>query len=415
MGARRRRTRARIPVPLSLESPRARTPGPTSQGGVEIERAVWRPPGRMDLVIENLSKSYPNGVQALHDVTLTIRPGMFGLLGPNGAGKSTLMRTLATLQEPDTGSRPPRRHRRAARQGRGAPAPRLPAAGVRRLPEGDGRAICSTTSRRLKGLADRRARKETVEALLHQTNLWDARQRAAGQLLRRHEAALRHRPGAARRPAAASSSTSPPRASTPRSASASTTCSRRSARASSCILSTHIVERRAPTSAAAWRSSTRARCCWCGEPARRGGRAARTALASASSTRPSWRSSPRPLRVISTRLVAGRTLMHVLRRRGAGARASSRSSPTWRTSTSPIQRGADLAAAGGLTMLLAIACFEMSSRLRARLHLRLLRHLPRRSRRSSSSPRAAPSPAPPSTSAPAARSTSTRPARWRAR
>ena len=57
----------------------------------------------MNLVIENLSKRYPNGVQALRDVTLTVGPGMFGLLGPNGAGKSTLMRTLATLQDPDTG------------------------------------------------------------------------------------------------------------------------------------------------------------------------------------------------------------------------------------------------------------------------------------------------------------------------
>jgi ABC-type multidrug transport system ATPase subunit len=58
----------------------------------------------MELRIDGLSKRYPGGVQALHDVSLTIRPGMFGLLGPNGAGKSTLMRTLATLQEPDAGS-----------------------------------------------------------------------------------------------------------------------------------------------------------------------------------------------------------------------------------------------------------------------------------------------------------------------
>src|SRR5216683_1522065 len=57
----------------------------------------------MDLRIENLSKTYGNGVQALKDVSLTIPAGMFGLLGPNGAGKSTLMRTLATLQEPDSG------------------------------------------------------------------------------------------------------------------------------------------------------------------------------------------------------------------------------------------------------------------------------------------------------------------------
>ncbi|MFN9595768.1 MAG: ABC transporter ATP-binding protein [Bacteroidota bacterium] len=58
----------------------------------------------MELQIRNLSKTYSNGVKALDDVTLTIPRGMFGLLGPNGAGKSTLMRTIATLQEADSGS-----------------------------------------------------------------------------------------------------------------------------------------------------------------------------------------------------------------------------------------------------------------------------------------------------------------------
>jgi ABC-2 type transport system ATP-binding protein len=57
----------------------------------------------MQLTIENLSKTYPGGVRALDQVSLTIPSGMFGLLGPNGAGKSTLMRTLATLQEADSG------------------------------------------------------------------------------------------------------------------------------------------------------------------------------------------------------------------------------------------------------------------------------------------------------------------------
>ena len=56
------------------------------------------------LQITNLSKTYPNGVQALKDVTLNISNGMFGLLGPNGAGKSTLMRTIATLQDADSGT-----------------------------------------------------------------------------------------------------------------------------------------------------------------------------------------------------------------------------------------------------------------------------------------------------------------------
>lgn len=56
-----------------------------------------------ELIIKNLSKTYPNGVKALDDVSLSVSNGMFGLLGPNGAGKSSLMRTLASLQEPDSG------------------------------------------------------------------------------------------------------------------------------------------------------------------------------------------------------------------------------------------------------------------------------------------------------------------------
>ena len=58
----------------------------------------------MQLTINNISKTYPNGVKALNNLNLTINNGMFGLLGPNGAGKSTLMRTIATLQNPDEGS-----------------------------------------------------------------------------------------------------------------------------------------------------------------------------------------------------------------------------------------------------------------------------------------------------------------------
>ena len=58
----------------------------------------------MELIIKNLSKTYGNGVHALKGIDLSIGKGMFGLLGPNGAGKSSLMRTIATLQEPDTGS-----------------------------------------------------------------------------------------------------------------------------------------------------------------------------------------------------------------------------------------------------------------------------------------------------------------------
>ena len=58
----------------------------------------------MELIIKNLDKKYSNGVHALNDVSLTIQTGMFGLLGPNGAGKSSLMRTLATLQDADSGT-----------------------------------------------------------------------------------------------------------------------------------------------------------------------------------------------------------------------------------------------------------------------------------------------------------------------
>ena len=57
----------------------------------------------MQLLIENVSKTYSNDVKALRNVSLEIGNGMFGLLGPNGAGKSTLMRTIAGLQESDTG------------------------------------------------------------------------------------------------------------------------------------------------------------------------------------------------------------------------------------------------------------------------------------------------------------------------
>jgi len=58
----------------------------------------------MQLAIQSLSKTYSNGVRALHDISLTLNNGMFGLLGPNGAGKSSLMRTIATLQEADSGT-----------------------------------------------------------------------------------------------------------------------------------------------------------------------------------------------------------------------------------------------------------------------------------------------------------------------
>ena len=128
------------------------------------------------LQIEHLSKTYANGVEALKDVTLTIPTGMFGLLGPNGAGKSTLMRTLATLQEPDTGSI----------RLNGTDALANPDALRRRLgylpqefgvyPRISPLAMLSHLAI-LKGIGDRGERAGLVERLLVQTNLWDVRKK----------------------------------------------------------------------------------------------------------------------------------------------------------------------------------------------------------------------------------------------
>ncbi len=141
------------------------------------------------LTIRNLSKTYANGVQALSDVSLEIPRGMFGLLGPNGAGKSTLMRTLATLQEADSGT--------ATLEVDGAEdgsAGKTRTIDVLRqkeelrkvlgyLPQEFGvypRISAETLLDHfavLKGIGNGRERKETVAALLHQTNLWEVRKR----------------------------------------------------------------------------------------------------------------------------------------------------------------------------------------------------------------------------------------------
>jgi len=133
----------------------------------------------MNLSISNLSKTYANGVRALQDVSLDIPAGMFGLLGPNGAGKSTLMRTIATLQEPDSGSI------------------RLGDIDVLTQPE-DVRKILGYLPQEfglypnlsaervldhfaeMKGVANGGERRDLVHALLKQTNLWDARKKAVG-------------------------------------------------------------------------------------------------------------------------------------------------------------------------------------------------------------------------------------------
>ncbi|HEX9983164.1 MAG TPA: ABC transporter ATP-binding protein [Thermoanaerobaculia bacterium] len=133
----------------------------------------------MELNIRNVSKTYRNGVQALKDVTLTVPAGMYGLLGPNGAGKSTLMRMIATLQEPDSGSiqlgdLDVVRQKDAVRETLGY----LPQEfGV--YPKVSAEKLLEHFAI-LKGIIQRAARKEVVEALLKQTNLWDVRKQKLG-------------------------------------------------------------------------------------------------------------------------------------------------------------------------------------------------------------------------------------------
>jgi ABC-type multidrug transport system ATPase subunit len=133
----------------------------------------------MELQIRGVSKTYSNGVQALKDVTLTIPVGMYGLLGPNGAGKSTLMRILATLQEADSGSAAlgdidVLRRKDDVRRTLGY----LPQEfGV--YPNASAESLLDHFAL-LKGIARRGARKEVVDALLHQVNLWDVRKQKLG-------------------------------------------------------------------------------------------------------------------------------------------------------------------------------------------------------------------------------------------
>ena len=133
----------------------------------------------MQLDIRNISKTYANGVQALKNVTLAIPQGMYGLLGPNGAGKSTLMRILATLQEADEGSVrlgdiDVLKQKDEVRKTLGY----LPQEfGV--YPKVSAESLLDHFAI-LKGIAERRARKEVVEALLRQTNLWDVRKQKLG-------------------------------------------------------------------------------------------------------------------------------------------------------------------------------------------------------------------------------------------
>lgn len=131
----------------------------------------------MALTINNLSKTYPNGVKALKNLSLSIGNSMFGLVGPNGAGKSSLMRTIATLQDPDSGT--------------------ISLDGIDVLRQKDQvRRILGYLPQEfgvypkisaldmlhhiavMKGMTSSAERKETVDALLQQTNLWDVRKKA---------------------------------------------------------------------------------------------------------------------------------------------------------------------------------------------------------------------------------------------
>ena len=131
------------------------------------------------LEIRSLSKTYANGVQALKDVNLDIPRGMFGLLGPNGAGKSTLMRTIATLQDADSGSisldgLDVLKDKTEARRRLGY----LPQEfGV--YPKVSAEAMLDHFAV-LKGVTARKERKDLVQALLQQVNLWNVRKRKLG-------------------------------------------------------------------------------------------------------------------------------------------------------------------------------------------------------------------------------------------
>jgi len=131
----------------------------------------------MELTIKNLSKTYKNGVKALDNVSLTIPRGMYGLLGPNGAGKSTLMRTLATLQEPDSGSvtlgeidvlkqKDEVRRRLGYLPQEFGVYPRISAQDM------------LSHLALLKGITNSRERKEVVSAMLQRCNLYDVRKKA---------------------------------------------------------------------------------------------------------------------------------------------------------------------------------------------------------------------------------------------
>ena len=133
----------------------------------------------MELIIDNVSKTYSNGVQALQNISLEIPNGMFGLLGPNGAGKSTLMRTIATLQEADKGTITLGNldvftQKNEVRQVLGY------------LPQQFGlypkisAEVLLNHFAVLKGITNKGERKDLVNALLHKTNLYTVKKQNLG-------------------------------------------------------------------------------------------------------------------------------------------------------------------------------------------------------------------------------------------
>ena len=133
----------------------------------------------MKLNIDNISKTYPNGVQALKNVTIEIGNGIFGLLGPNGAGKSTLMRTIAALQDADSGAImlgdvDVEKDKQGLREMLGylpqefGVYPKVSAIDLL-----DHMAV-------MKGITDAKRRKEQVDSLLYQVNLWESKDQKLG-------------------------------------------------------------------------------------------------------------------------------------------------------------------------------------------------------------------------------------------
>lgn len=133
----------------------------------------------MQLTISHVSKTYSNGIQALKDINLEIPTGMFGLIGPNGAGKSTLMRTIATLQEPDSGDIQLNginvlTDKQEVRKILGY----LPQEfGV--YPKVSAEMLLDHFAL-LKGISNRDERREIVSSLLKRTNLWEMRKKKLG-------------------------------------------------------------------------------------------------------------------------------------------------------------------------------------------------------------------------------------------